>query len=65
MAGVGWYYARNKQRVGPVSFAELQRLVAVGQFQPTDMVLQEGSQKWVLAATVNGLFAHTVWLLSW
>jgi hypothetical protein len=55
MTDTAWYYAWNKQRVGPVSFAELQQRAAMGQLQPTDMLLQVGAPKWVSAASVPGL----------
>jgi Fe-S oxidoreductase len=52
-----WYYARNRQRVGPVSSAQRKALAAAGTLAPTDMVLRAGTQKWVHAAKVKGLFA--------
>lgn len=42
-----WYIARNKQRHGPYSTEQLQQFV-----QPTDMVMKEGTGKWVAASTV-------------
>ncbi len=54
--GSQWYYARNNRKSGPVSSAELRRLVAAGQLQPTDMVLKKGHQKWIPACAVKGLF---------
>ncbi len=55
--GPTWYYVRNKQQVGPVSFEEMQRLAAAGQIIPTDLVWQAGTQKWVMANSVPALFA--------
>ncbi|MCI0455464.1 MAG: DUF4339 domain-containing protein [Gemmataceae bacterium] len=52
-----WYYARNGQAVGPVAFAELQRMASAGQLHPSDHVLQAGTQDWVAAGGVPGLFA--------
>jgi hypothetical protein len=52
-----WYYAHNGQAVGPVTFDELQRMAATGQLQPADLVLQAGTQDWLTASTVAGLFA--------
>jgi hypothetical protein len=51
-----WYYARNKEKHGPVSLDQLNALLNSGQLLPTDMVLQEGEKKWVFARSVNGLF---------
>ena len=59
MLGTTWYHARNKQKVGPLSFAELYRLVSSGRLLPTDMVLQAGTQQWVPASSVRGLFLTT------
>jgi hypothetical protein len=53
-----WFYARNQQKVGPVSFAELQRLATAGQIQPTAMILQQGALQWVPASSVPELFAQ-------
>src|SRR5438045_2984856 len=51
-----WYFARNKQRIGPVPFAHLQQLAASGQLLPADMILEQGTPRWVPAASVEGLF---------
>ncbi|HZT79475.1 MAG TPA: protein kinase, partial [Gemmataceae bacterium] len=42
-----WYYARGRQKVGPVPWSELERLIASGQLTPQDMVLRQGEPKWV------------------
>ena len=52
----GWFYASNKKKHGPVQLAQLRQLAAGGQLQPTDMILQEGTQKWVAARALPGLF---------
>ena len=51
-----WFYARGRQKCGPVPMAELQRLAAASKLQPGDMVLQAGASKWVAAGSVAGLF---------
>jgi hypothetical protein len=51
-----WYYAKNGQQQGPVSSADLKRLVAAGELGPTDLVFQEGGTQWVEANTIKGLF---------
>lgn len=51
-----WYIARNKKKHGPITWKEVQNLAATGKLQPTDMLLQEGSQKWTQASSVAGLF---------
>lgn len=51
----GWYYARDKQKIGPVPLAELCRLAGAGHLMPTDLVLQERTTKWVAVHSVEGL----------
>ena len=50
-----WYYAKNKQKVGPVTEAQLQELVRTGQLSLADMVWKQGMTKWQSAGTVDGL----------
>jgi hypothetical protein len=50
-----WYYTRNRQPIGPVSFAQLQQLAGSGQLDATDLVWQEGMPGWTPANTVVGL----------
>jgi NAD-dependent dihydropyrimidine dehydrogenase PreA subunit len=52
-----WFAARNKRRIGPVSFSRLRELAAAGKLLPTDMVLEAGAQKWTPAGSVTGIFA--------
>jgi serine/threonine protein kinase len=52
-----WFYAHNRQKHGPVSWGQLQQLAAVGQLAPADMLLQQGTVKWVAATSINGLFS--------
>src|SRR5262249_14644685 len=57
MGMVQWYVARNQQKVGPFTSQQLRQLVSCAFLQPTDMVLAEGSTKWVEARIVPGLFS--------
>lgn len=41
-----WYLAKKKQREGPFTAEQLTQMVATGVIQPSDMVLEEGKQKW-------------------
>jgi len=50
-----WFYVRDKKRIGPVSWEQLQQLARGGQLAPTDMVLQEGSPRWQTVAELSGL----------
>lgn len=51
-----WYYAKNKQKVGPVTDAQLKELVRSGGLARTDMVWKQGMAKWMQAGQVEGLF---------
>jgi S1-C subfamily serine protease len=51
-----WYYALNKQKVGPLSFEQMRQLAARGQLRTEDMVWRQGTQKWLSAGNVDGLF---------
>ncbi len=53
---VQWFLARNQQKIGPFTTAELKQLAACGDLQPGEHVLVEGATKWVEARTVPGLF---------
>ena len=52
-----WYVGRNKRKLGPFSFTQLQQLAALGMIEPTEHVLQEGADRWAVASSVAGLFA--------
>jgi hypothetical protein len=54
----GWYYARGKQKFGPYSAAQIKQFADAGKLQPRDMVLPEGTGKWVAAGSLRGLFAN-------
>jgi hypothetical protein len=51
-----WYWAVKGKKTGPFSAEQLRPLAAVGQLQPTDMLLLDGSSKWVAAGTVADIF---------
>jgi hypothetical protein len=51
-----WFYSRGGQRQGPVSSKQFQRMAAVGQLQPTDLVWKDGMEQWVTASSIKGLF---------
>src|SRR5262245_15310787 len=55
----GWYYARQDVPVGPVSAAALRRLAAAGDLSPAAFVLKAGTDTWVPASSVKGLFPRT------
>src|SRR5262249_44277409 len=47
-----WYYARNRVKYGPYRFDQLQEIARLGNITPADMVLQEGSRRWVPASSL-------------
>ena len=52
-----WYYAKDQKKMGPVSLAQLRRLLAERVLKPEDMVFQEGTTKWRPLAEVAGATA--------
>jgi hypothetical protein len=50
-----WFYAHEGNEFGPFSSAQLKRLAASGQIQPTDLVWKAGVAKRVPARAVKGL----------
>jgi HJR/Mrr/RecB family endonuclease len=55
-----WYIARNNHRLGPFAWTQVQQMAAGGMLQVTDMLLQNGAQKWhevsdFLTAGSNGV----------
>jgi hypothetical protein len=50
-----WYYAKNNERLGPISAGELRALLAQGKLQPSDLVWSEHLPGWVPARKVREL----------
>ncbi|GIW81190.1 MAG: hypothetical protein KatS3mg105_2997 [Gemmatales bacterium] len=42
-----WYFARKKNRIGPLSWAELSALMQAGRIQQTDSILLHGTSQWL------------------
>ena len=55
-----WYYAANRQKMGPVAREELHRLAASGELTATDLVWTEGMPEWIQAERVEWLFPQTI-----
>ena len=51
-----WYYARERKKVGPLTWDQLRQLVDTGALTPTDMLLQDGAGKWQPANSFPNLF---------
>lgn len=51
-----WFYAQGDQQLGPISDAEIKRLVADGTVRPQDEVWCEGMPDWKPAGEVRELF---------
>jgi hypothetical protein len=56
MANQRWYIARNNEKVGPFAPMELKQLSVFGLVKPVEMLLLEGTSKWVEASSVPWLF---------
>jgi len=53
--GDTWFYAKGGQQVGPVSFAEVQALLANGGLRVDELVWTEGMPQWMPAGQVPQL----------
>jgi hypothetical protein len=52
-----WHYTKDNHQHGPISAASLKQLADNGGLRPDDLVCQEGSDHWVAAKRVKGLFS--------
>jgi hypothetical protein len=51
-----WYYAKDRQKIGPIALEALKCLAANGDVRPSDLVLAVGTNQWQYASSVDGLF---------
>jgi hypothetical protein len=51
-----FFLARDKKKLGPFSWGQLQEMAGSGQLGPAEMILPPGSGKWVPASSLSGLF---------
>jgi GYF domain 2 len=56
MAEGRWFIARNKEKVGPFTPADLKQLATFGLLGPGEYIWTDGASKWVEAASLPGLF---------
>ena len=54
--GTAWFVAKNRQKIGPISFGQLQEMAATSQLQPSDMIVQDGTKQWLKASSIADLF---------
>jgi hypothetical protein len=59
VSGGPWFAAKNSQKLGPFSWSQFQQMAAAGILQDSDRVMQEGTEQWVAAASIPGLFPGT------
>jgi WD40 repeat protein len=53
----GWFYVDQGKKIGPVPLADLQQRVADSRLARDQMILQEGTLKWISASSVPELFS--------
>jgi GYF domain 2 len=51
-----WLYTRSGNQFGPISAVVLKQLAKARELAPSDLVSKVGTQRWVLASRVKGLF---------
>jgi hypothetical protein len=51
-----FYVARNKQKVGPFSILQLKQMALSENLKPRDMILSDGSARWVPASSLESIF---------
>ena len=51
-----WFMAWGKQKVGPFSLEQLKQQAGAGKLQPADMLLKQGTAKWIAASEIGSLF---------
>lgn len=49
---MNWFYSKDGQQLGPVPFADIERLFAEGQLTGESLVWQQGTPNWVPLSTV-------------
>ncbi len=54
--GAGWYYCQGNDRLGPLSFQQLQDFSKSGKLLPIDLVWHESLPDWIPASSINKLF---------
>lgn len=55
-----WHFEQQGTAQGPISFVQLQQLLAAGQIAPNSRVWQKGMDEWLPAASIPGLIPAQV-----
>ena len=59
ISGGPWFAAHNTQKLGPFSWSQFQQMAAAGLLQRSDMVMQDGTDRWLPAVSIPDLFPRT------
>jgi len=51
-----WLYSRNGKTFGPLTAGQLRKLVVDQRLGPRDLVCRDGTDRWVAAGSLKGLF---------
>jgi hypothetical protein len=51
-----WLYSRNGKTFGPLTAGQLRQLVSDQRLGPKDLVCRDGTNRWVAAGSLKGLF---------
>jgi hypothetical protein len=51
-----WYYLDNNNPIGPIKLSELKKLAEYGSILPNSLVFKQGTQNWLNASNVPGIF---------
>ncbi len=48
-----YYFTQNGRECGPISTAQIKRLIASGKLRPSDVVRRSGTSTWVAPASLS------------
>jgi hypothetical protein len=51
-----WYYAKDGEKLGPITAAQLKALASSSELAPSDLIWREGMPEWTPASKAKGLF---------
>ena len=56
MSSDSWFIARDKKKLGPFTTVQMKQMAQAGQLLPIDMVIKDGTTKWMPASQVQEFF---------